>query len=226
MLGHANCVAASQKKSRPFSHPLEHRGQRRYTNEFGMRIIAGRFKGLRLISPRSGGVRPTSDRVREALFSVLGRAIEGSKVLDLFAGTGAFGFEALSRGARFAFFVDKDRQCTELLRRNAESLGIADKTEILNSDALAALKKPAKQNEKFEIVFLDPPYGSDWIEKVTFDPLFPEIISSGGLLVIETKFGNEPRTAPCFEKEFSRKYGGTLIEIFEFKSEFTQHTKG
>ena len=91
-----------------------------------MRIIAGRFKGLRLPSPRTQSVRPTTDRVREALFSSLGSAVEGARVLDLFAGTGAFGFEALSRGATSVAFVDDDRQLTHTLIETCDVLEIAD----------------------------------------------------------------------------------------------------
>ncbi|MBI5251338.1 MAG: 16S rRNA (guanine(966)-N(2))-methyltransferase RsmD [Desulfomonile tiedjei] len=181
-----------------------------------MRIIAGRFKGVRLVSPRHKGVRPTADRVREALFSTLGQAVIGSRILDLFAGTGALGFEALSRGAQFAAFSDDDRQAVELLRRNAELLGIAEQVKILSLNALTALKKLAERHEKFGIVFVDPPYGSDWIGKVTFDPNLPTVIEPAGLLVIETDSGNAPQAPPQFQKVFSRKYGGTLVEIFHF----------
>jgi 16S rRNA (guanine966-N2)-methyltransferase len=193
-----------------------------YKYIWNMRIIAGRFKGLRLASPRSKGVRPTADRVREALFSILGNAVEESRVLDLFAGTGAFGFEALSRGALFAVFVDKDRQVVNALHRNTETLGIAEQVRILNLNASTAMKKLAEETEKFEIIFLDPPYNSDWINKVALDPVLPNVLQSGGLLVIERDSKHGTLQAPSwFEKRFSRKYGGTLVEIFQFGSDLT-----
>ena len=184
-----------------------------------MRIIAGHFKGVRLASPRNRGVRPTADRVREALFSTLGQAVEGARTLDLFAGTGALGFEALSRDARCATFVDNDRQAIELLRRNAELLKVTDQVRMLNLNASAALKKLAEEGEEFTMIFVDPPYGSDLISKVACDPALLRILETSGLLVIETQSGNTPKVASQFKKQFSRKYGGTLVEIFHLGSE-------
>jgi 16S rRNA (guanine966-N2)-methyltransferase len=193
-----------------------------YKYIWNMRIIAGRFKGLRLTSPRSKSVRPTADRVREALFSTLGNAVEESRVLDLFAGTGAFGFEALSRGAQSAVFVDMDRQVVDALHRNTETLGLTEQVRILNVNATTALKKLAERSEKFEIIFLDPPYESAWINKVTLDPVLPNVLQSGGLLVIETDSNRGTLQLPSsFERIFSRKYGGTLVEIFQFGSDLT-----
>lgn len=183
-----------------------------------MRIIAGRFKGLRLASPRIKGVRPTLDRVREALFSTLGPAVEGSRILDLFAGTGAFGFEALSRGARYVAFVDKDRRVAETLKANTESLGLGHQIRIINADVPTALKRLVQQAERFHVVFLDPPYESEWVEKIVFQSALIDVLEPGCLLVIERDSKAPPLEAPSgFDKRFSRKYGGTLIEIFEFR---------
>lgn len=172
-----------------------------------------------MASPRKRGVRPTADRVREAMFSALGSEVEGSRVLDLFAGTGAFGFEALSRGARFVTFVDNDRQALDIVRRNAESLGIVEEIKTLSLNALTALKKLAEQSEKFGIIFLDPPYRTDWINRVTLDPALPNILEAAGLLVMESDVERPPQAPPRFEKSFSRKYGGTLVEIYNLGSE-------
>jgi 16S rRNA (guanine966-N2)-methyltransferase len=182
-----------------------------------MRIIAGRFKGLRLPSPRNQGVRPTTDRVREALFSTLGLVVEGSSVLDLFAGTGAFGFEALSRGAASVVFVDNDRRVIQSLVRTCDTLQIKDQVRIMTMSAGQAVKKLAQSEENFTIVFLDPPYGSEWIPKILCNPFFVDLFDRNGLLIIEREEkASEPATPEGFSREFGRKYGGTLVEIFRY----------
>jgi 16S rRNA (guanine966-N2)-methyltransferase len=182
-----------------------------------MRIIAGRFKGLRLPSPRSRGVRPTTDRVREALFSTLGSAIVGSRVLDLFAGTGAFGFEALSRGAESVVFVDDDRQVTQALIETCDSLQVVDQVKVMSISADQAVKRLADSGERFSIVFLDPPYGTEWVPKIVDKPVFEDLFAPDGLLIIEREDKAPELAIPAgFAKEFSRKYGDTLVEIFRF----------
>src|SRR5262249_5332991 len=118
-----------------------------------MRVIAGRAGGVRLFSPKSG-VRPTMDRVKAAIFSSLGEAVIGARVLDLFAGTGALGIEALSRGAESAIFVEEDRQSISAIEKNLEKTGF--KSRIRQQDAFSYLKNAS--GEKFRIVFADPPY--------------------------------------------------------------------
>jgi 16S rRNA (guanine966-N2)-methyltransferase len=185
-----------------------------------MRIIAGRFKGLRLPSPRIRGVRPTTDRVREALFSALGHEVEGSSVLDLFAGTGAFGFEALSRGAASVVFVDDDRQVTHTLLETCDAFRVVDQVRILTMSADQAVKKLADSEDKFTIVFLDPPYGSEWVPKVVCNPVLADLFAREGLLIIEREEKAQELAIPAgFAKEFSRKYGGTVVDIFRYDGE-------
>jgi len=180
-----------------------------------MRIIAGRFKGLRIPSPRKGNVRPTTDRIREALFSILGSLVNGAQVLDLFAGTGAFGFEALSRGAASVVFVDQDREIARILGTTVKSLGIEDQVRILSFSAAKALKFLRETGNKFGIVFLDPPYGAQMVPKLMLDPDLPSLLDSRGLLVVETE-ANAPQVAPpsTLRMSFNRRYGDTRIEIF------------
>jgi 16S rRNA (guanine(966)-N(2))-methyltransferase RsmD len=160
-------------------------------------------------------VRPTVDRVREALFSALGDLVEGARVLDLFAGTGAFGFEALSRGAESVVFVEKNRRVSSIISQTARDFGIENAVQVLNLDALEALKRLDKQERGFTIVFLDPPYESEWISKVVSDPVFPNLLESEGLFIVEKGVhASETAPPPTFEKRFSRKYGGTVVEIF------------
>lgn len=130
-----------------------------------MRIVAGRLRGRSLVAPADARVRPTSDRVREALFNILahqdfGRdfSLEGARVLDLFAGTGALGIEALSRGARFALFVEDDAEARGLVRQNIETLGLTGITKVWRRDASRLEARPAQAGEPFDLVFADPPY--------------------------------------------------------------------
>lgn len=180
-----------------------------------MRIIAGRFKGHRLPSPRSNCVRPTTDRVREAVFSSIGQLVQGAHVLELFAGTGAFGFEALSRGAQFVAFVEKDRKTAEVLSRTACALKVEDDVLVLNRMALQAVKWLASHGKGFHIIFLDPPYEEDLISRVLYDPIFLSLLSDRGVVIVERHARMQGSSVPSqLRKKFERRYGGTLIEIF------------
>ncbi len=180
-----------------------------------MRIIAGRFKGHRILSPRGNRVRPTTDRVREAIFSHVGEAVVGARVLELFAGTGAFGFEALSRGAESVLLVEKDPATGLFPRRMAARLGVQDSITILGLDAMAAVKTLARQGEKFGIVFLDPPYESDWISKLMVCPLLWDVLEPHGIMVVERQAGRgDLPVYQGMEKHLSRTYGGTLVEVY------------
>src|SRR3954468_19634854 len=132
-----------------------------------MRIVGGRLRGRALAAPKTQAIRPTADRLRESLFNILmhayGDPITGARVLDLFAGTGALGLEALSRGAAFALFVDDGAEARALLRQNVEALGLAAVTRIFRRDATKL--GPAHPLEPFSLVFLDPPYGKGLAEK-------------------------------------------------------------
>src|SRR5215831_3638520 len=132
-----------------------------------MRVVGGRLRGRNLAAPASQAIRPTADRLRESLFNILVHAydnrIEGARVLDLFAGTGALGIEAISRGAAFALFVDNGAEARALLRNNVEALGLGGVTKVFRRDA--ANLGPAHPLEPFSLVFLDPPYGKGLAEK-------------------------------------------------------------
>src|SRR6184192_3667200 len=132
-----------------------------------MRVVGGRLKGRNLASPSSQAIRPTADRLRESVFNILIHAydnpIEGARVLDLFAGTGALGIEALSRGAAFALFVDDGAEARALLRQNVEALGLGGATRVFRRDATRL--GAAHPVEPFSLVFLDPPYGRAMGEK-------------------------------------------------------------
>src|SRR5688572_11689422 len=153
-----------------------------------MRIIAGIYRGRQLKSPPSAQTRPTSDRLRETLFNVLAPRIEGVRFLDLCAGTGAVGIEALSRGAEHLTFVDKSRKMCSLIEMNTSALGIdAKEFEIVNSDASDYLRRRAKkEREPFDIIFFDPPYAEDYDVVLSFIAEHrPQLMSDEGIVVVE-----------------------------------------
>ncbi|MBM4328908.1 MAG: 16S rRNA (guanine(966)-N(2))-methyltransferase RsmD [Deltaproteobacteria bacterium] len=181
-----------------------------------MRIVAGRFKGARLPTSRDKGLRPTTERVREALFSSLGARVIHARVLELFAGAGAFGFEALSRGAESVVFVESDRERAQSLVRMSELLRVERSVRVLNMDAVGAVAGLAAQEERFDIVFMDPPYDSAWIAEVCARGQFLDLIHDGGIVVIESDARrSETPFLKEFRKTFSRRYGGTRVEMFE-----------
>lgn len=129
-----------------------------------MRVIAGKAKGRRLFGPKSKLIRPVLDQVKEAVFNIL-FDVEGLRVLDLFAGTGAMGIEALSRGAEFAVFVDKDKEAVKLICRNLEVCRFTAESKVLPLSVGKALKLLAEKGESFDLIFVDPPYQKGFIEK-------------------------------------------------------------
>lgn len=180
-----------------------------------MRIIAGRFKGHRLPLLRSNRVRPTMDRVREAVFSSVGSAVQGARVLELFAGTGAFGFEALSRGADFVLFVDRDQTVAQTLARTAKILGVTDQVTIFACTAAQAVKRLIGENTKFDLVFLDPPYERNEVSRLFAATDAQDLVDDDGLLIVEQRARSpEPIVSPGLEKRFERRYGGTSISMY------------
>jgi 16S rRNA (guanine966-N2)-methyltransferase len=152
-----------------------------------MRVVAGRLKGRSLASPSSREIRPTADRLRESVFNILTHAyddpIQDARVLDLFAGTGALGIEAVSRGAKFALFVDNGAEARALLRSNAEALGLGGVTRIFRRDATHL--GPAHPVEPFSLVFLDPPYGKGLGEQALASLREGGWLTPGALLIVE-----------------------------------------
>jgi 16S rRNA (guanine966-N2)-methyltransferase len=178
-----------------------------------MRVIAGRLGGRRLAAPRGTVTRPTSDRVREGLFAMLAD-VRGASVLDLFAGTGALGIEALSRGASSAVFVERDGGAVRVLRDNLRALGI-ERTEaqVRRADALRALESARTREETYDLLFIDPPYGQahDWGPQLS--TVLPSLLRSGARVVVESD-----RRAPLelrMELAHERRYGDTSIRIHQ-----------
>jgi 16S rRNA (guanine966-N2)-methyltransferase len=181
-----------------------------------MRIVAGEFRGRRLQSPKKRDVRPTSDRVREAVFSMIAARLPGARVLDLFAGTGALGLEALSRGAARAVFVDESGDAIRLIWKNIESCGVKDRVEVLQGPAAVVLRRLAGKGrgaDLFHLAFLDPPYGLGDVEKTM--GLLPDLMSQSGLVVAEH---HRRDVLPERLKDWclldQRRYGDTMISLF------------
>lgn len=181
-----------------------------------MRIIAGEFRGRRLAAVK-GRIRPTSDQVREAMFNILGPAVKNAVVLDLFAGTGALALEALSRGAREAVLVEEQGAALEVLRRNVETLEVRDRARVLPLPVTAALKKLAAQKVKFDLIFLDPPYGRG-LAAVTLATLANlELLHPGGQVVAEaSRLETLPEQVGSLTLRLSRTYGDTRVAFYEW----------
>jgi len=179
-----------------------------------MRIIAGSFKGRRLATVR-GKIRPTSDKVREAVFNILGPAVTEARVLDLFAGTGALGLEALSRGANLAVFVEDHAASLTVLRRNVETLGLTDRVEVLPLSVKAGLKKLAARQAEFELAFLDPPYGGGLAAATLKDLAAARILSPSAWVVAEhSRREALPEAVDTLALMELRRYGDTQVAFY------------
>jgi len=178
-----------------------------------VRIIAGSRKGARIFAPKGSDTRPTGDRVREAAFNLIGPGrVEDTKVLDLFAGSGAMGLEALSRGAAHATFVENDREACRAINRNLDKLGLEGAT-VLCQDALTALRADARSRTRYDLVLVDPPYRRfSSLQKALIEHL-PDVLVPGGLLLVETAANEEPELP--LEKRTSRRYGSARLTLFE-----------
>ena len=177
-----------------------------------MRVITGKARGVQLKTPDGLETRPTADRVKEALFSIIQFEVPGTAVLDLFGGTGQLGIEALSRGARNAVFVDAGESPCKLIRENLRRTGMESQGKVVRSDYLQYLKTA---REKFDIILLDPPYAEVFLENALNCITEIDILQSGGIIVCERPFGKElPWEYPGFTRSKDYKYGKTLITIY------------
>jgi 16S rRNA (guanine966-N2)-methyltransferase len=174
-----------------------------------VRVIAGRYGGRRLQAPPGTATRPTSDRVREALFSILGARVAGARVLDLFAGSGALGLESLSRGAASVTFVERAPAALRALRANVAALGA--EAEIARADASAWLRAASGGARQYDLVFLDPPYGQAEALGAVLSDLLPAVLGADALVVAESdRRAPLKLTMPITDE---RRYGDTLIRF-------------
>jgi 16S rRNA (guanine966-N2)-methyltransferase len=175
-----------------------------------LRIVAGARRNRRLRVPAGPTVRPTSEMVREAIFDSLG-PIGGLTVLDLFAGTGAMGLEALSRGAAHCVFVEEDRKVADVLRINIRDLEYDGQSRVMVCDYRAALRDIAARGEWFDLLFVDPPYRMLTEAEVTLGPLVPSLVQEGGVVVLEGERGSHPTLGAV--PVFDRVYGDTRVTM-------------
>lgn len=185
-----------------------------------MRIIAGKFRGRRIVAPEGVIARPTSDKARESLFNILQSrddvSFEGARVIDLFAGSGALGLEALSRGAAWCLFVETGAAARGAIRDNIEALGLFGVTRIHRRSAEALGQKPAGVGPPFDIAFLDPPYGKDLAAPALEALKAGGWLKPGALCVVEQGKDEAPAAAEGFREQDRRVYGAAQIGVYEF----------
>jgi 16S rRNA (guanine(966)-N(2))-methyltransferase RsmD len=179
-----------------------------------VRVIAGEFKGRRLVAPRGHATRPTADQVRLALMDALAPWLPGARVLDLFAGSGGVGIEALSRGAAHATFVERDPRALRALRTNVTSLGLARRASVVRGDALRALDALGRAGARFAVIFLDPPY-QDPVDPVMDRIARAGLLEAGGVAVAQhlTKQPVRPAFGPLTATR-TRRFGETTLTFF------------
>lgn len=185
-----------------------------------MRIVGGRFRGRSLSAPRSAAIRPTTDRARESLFNILAHGhpntlSDGARVLDLFAGTGALGLEALSRGAQFALFVEHSVEGRALLRANVEALGVQGSSKIFRRDATALGNRGPV--EPFDLAFADPPYGKGLGDKALGAAASDGWLRPGALVVLEERADVKVGPGAAFEPLESRTFADTSMHFFVYQ---------
>ena len=177
-----------------------------------MRVISGKARGVVLKTPDGQQTRPTADRVKEAMFSILQFELPGKRVLDLFGGTGQLGIEAISRGAKSAVFVDAQEKACRLIRENLNKTKMDNEGTVIRSDYLAYLENC---REKFDIILLDPPYAEVFLENALKKITEIDILQSDGIIVAERPLGKElPWDFPGYKRSKDYKYGNTLLTLY------------
>ncbi len=185
-----------------------------------MRITGGIFKGKILFYKKNSRLRPTQSIVREAIFNMLAGNIEGKNVADFFAGTGALGFEALSRGASSVTFVDSSADAIRILEKNTELLNLTERVKIMRTGVESAIRKLANQSNRFGLIFADPPYGSGYTRIKKIISGIEMILKDDGIFVLETPSKTKEYDSmdiDGFERIKEKRYGSTRIQIYQKK---------
>lgn len=184
-----------------------------------MRVISGELKGRKLEKLEGMDIRPTSDRVKESLFNMFGIRIFDSSFLDLFAGTGAIGIEAYSRGAARIVFVDADARSIQVLKGNLQKLNILDKTEIYNIDYMNAINKLSADGRSFDIIFMDPPYLRGYEKNALKEVSDKNLLSTDGIIVVEHDLLDDmPERAGRLAIRRQKKYGKTMLTFYTIET--------
>ncbi|MDV6333015.1 16S rRNA (guanine(966)-N(2))-methyltransferase RsmD [Asticcacaulis sp. 201] len=187
-----------------------------------MRIVGGNFKGRTLVTPDGQNTRPTSDRAREAIFNILAHAdwaptLEGARVMDVFAGSGALGFEAMSRGAAFCLFVETDDAARGAIRDNVETFGLFGTTRVHRRDATQLGTRPGSQAEAFDLVFLDPPYRKGLGEKALAALAGGNWLSENAIIVFERAADEDDFVTELWQKINVKTYGAAQVLFLQQK---------
>lgn len=181
-----------------------------------MRVIAGKYKGRKLEAPLDMSVRPTTDKVKEALFDIIQFDVDGAVFCDLFAGSGAIGIEALSRGAERCWFCDADRASIKLIKMNLRACGAGEEAKVITADYRKALRKIS---DKVDIFFLDPPYESGVYESCLSQIEILDLLSDDGIIITEHDSRTDmPEFTDTLEKSRDHRYGKTVLSIYRKKA--------
>lgn len=188
-----------------------------------MRIVAGKLKGRAIVAPEGQGTRPTSDRARQAVFNVLEHAawaepLNGARVIDLFAGSGALGFEAMSRGAVFCVFVETDDDARGAIRENADAYGLMGATRVHRRSAIEMGVRPGSDGEAFDIAFLDPPYGKGLGEQSLQRLRDGDWLKPGAIVVFERGSDEPEIDTPGYERLDARDYGAARVLFLRLRA--------
>jgi len=188
-----------------------------------VRIVAGRLKGRTIVAPDGQGTRPTSDRARQAVFNVLEHAawaepLDGMRVMDLFAGSGALGFEAISRGAAFALFVETDDEARGAIRENADAYGVMGRTRVHRRSAIDLGGRPGSDGEAFDLAFLDPPYRQGMGEQALARLIEGNWLRPGAIVVFERGSDEPEIDTPGYERLDARDYGAARVLFLKLRA--------
>ena len=181
-----------------------------------LRVISGSAKGHGLKTIKGDSTRPTSDKVKGAVFNIIAPYIEGSSVLDMFAGTGSLGIEALSRGAAAAVFFDKSPQCCRIIKENLQHTKLTEKAAVYNIDYAAGISKMYNDGQKFDIIIMDPPYNKNFIQEALILLTKNDIIVDDGIIIAEHSVSDRlAESCGNLKMIDTRKYGDTMITIYK-----------
>ena len=180
-----------------------------------LRVISGTAKGHKLKTLKGISTRPTSDRVKESLFNIISGMIPGAGVLDIYAGTGSIGIEALSRGSDFAVFVDISNECSRIIRENLVNTKLIDKASVITGDIFITLNKISKNNKKFDIIFLDPPYNKNLVEETLNCIIENDVLKRSSIVIAEHDIDDiVSDEIGVLKKVRSTNYGDTVMSFF------------
>lgn len=183
-----------------------------------MRVITGTARGRKLKEPADYGIRPTTDKVKESIFNIVQFDIEGRKILDLFAGTGQLGIEALSRGAAAVTFVDMSREAIKLVRENLKITGLMENAQVFQGDSIEFLKSGGQ----YDVIFMDPPYDADLLDRALQNTIAFDILKENGIIVCESKMEKQmPDFSLPYKKWREYKYGKIKLTLYTKVSEIS-----